>query len=118
MKILQKYGLGETTDEVIKKIYSNQISSSAIIAFVVKKMAIGEINASEAIEKIKNDLTLPLKKAEEIVNELESQVVPLGKERGSVFEKKQNEEIEKAEVLKKPPPKKESLSNIYREPIE
>ncbi len=107
---------GLLLSEILKKYKLYEISATATFAFVVKKIAIGEMTLAEAIEKLKNDLVLSPETAQQVVNELNDRVVPLGKER-AIFEK-ENREIEKAEVQKEPLPQKEKMVNPYREPLE
>lgn len=118
-EILKKYELYETEDEMMKKINAGEKSTVATFGYILSKIATEKMSVTEAREKLKNDLMLSPETAQQLVNELNDKVVPLGKER-AIFQKEQKE-IEKAEVQKEPLPQipqKEKIINPYREPIE
>ncbi len=108
----------ETTSSILEILKENTLNENAIntIAFVVKKIATGEITFNEAREILKNDLALPIETAQKVADDLNKKVVPLGRER-TIFNREKIE-LEKKNNQKDPSFHKEKTINPYREPLE
>lgn len=106
--ILEKYGLEESQENVLKKILENKKPNNVIIGELIAKTIKKEISPEELINTLTNSFALTKQKIDELVKEIENTASILQKE---------------VLIPEKPPQEKNTTQDkrgedFYREPIE
>lgn len=113
--VLEKYGLAEDSDTIVKKISSQEKLNSEIIAEIIKKNIEEKIPFKELLSYLAKELKISQKLAKDIENEIQEKIIPLIRVRDKLTEKEIPQEEVTGEKEEFPRPSK---IDIYREPIE
>jgi hypothetical protein len=137
-KIMEKYGLVETEEEILEKLKRGETFMRKEVAEIVKRVAEGKISYENFPFELKERLNISLDTAEKLAEELTKKVLIFAKK---IPEKPEEEIIKPTKKIKPPPeefierekrwkrpeiteikeekPKEEpKRRDIYREPIE
>lgn len=79
-KILEKYGLKETEEEIIEKIIKREYTFAAKVAGIVRKKVEAEISAESFPLELQKELNISLKDAKNIAADLQKSVLAFAEE--------------------------------------
>jgi Mn-dependent DtxR family transcriptional regulator len=117
-RLIEKYGLKESTEEFLEKIEKGEVTIGEKIAEVVSKVIHGEILPENLSIILKENLAISKETAEKLAEDIKKEII----DRTEEIPTEETKLSEKKEILPEKPlekiPKEPLKKDIYREPIE